>query len=239
MSKHLKRLAQPRRWKLPRKTALWAPKARPGPHGARDSLPLVVALRDELGLADRNREAKRIVNEGQVLVDGRVCRDPRRGVGLMDVVSIPALEQQWRVLYDTHGRLTLTKIAAKDVGFKLSRVEGKTTVKKGRFQVNLHDGRNIVLKEAPYKSGDVLKLKLPSQEVAEHFPFKEGAPVFVTGGTHIGTIANLVSHEVSRSSGPNLVRLEAAEEFDTVRSYAFVVGKDQPVISPPEVAMNV
>lgn len=202
-------------------------------------MPLELVVRQELALAARAREARRIVNDGQILVDGSICRDPRRGVGLMDVVSIPALDKHYRVLYDHHGRINLVPIPGSEAGWKLSRIEGKATLKKGRRQINFHDGRNLVLKEDPYKTGDVLRLKLPGQEVAEHFPFKEGAPVYVTGGTHAGELATFVSEEVTRSSGENIVTLETSEgKFRTVRSYAFTVGKTEPVVTLPEVSLD-
>ncbi len=153
----------------------------------------------------------------------------------MDIVSAPGMELHTRVLYDTHGRIALHEIPEEEATTKLVRIEDKTTVKKGRRQLNLHDGRNIVVKEDEYNTGDVLRLKLPEQGIADHFPFQEGAPVYVTGGTHIGQVARIVEHKIIKSSAPNLVRLEGQDSFQTVPSYAFVVGKDEPAIAIPEV----
>lgn len=235
MSKHLKRLAVPRQWSIPKKVSHWAPKPAPGPHASDESIPLSLVLRDYLKVCDTAREARIILSNRDVLVDQKVVTDPKRAVGLMDVVSIPKLDQSWRVLLDTRGRLALTEMNKANAGWKLCRIEDKTTVAGGATQLNLHDGRNLLVKEAPYKTGDVLKLKVPEQKVMEHYPMAPGAHAFITGGTHVGENARIKEIEVIRASRANLVYLQDGEaEFSTVKPYVFVVGKDKPEIRLPE-----
>ena len=85
---HLKRLAMPRSWPLPRKTNIWVTRARSGAHALERCMPINVVLRDVLGVARSTREVRRILHEGLVKVDGRVVKDNKRGVGLMDVLSV-------------------------------------------------------------------------------------------------------------------------------------------------------
>jgi small subunit ribosomal protein S4e len=238
LSNHVKRLAQPRRWKIPKQDHTWAPKPRPGPHAASDALPLVAAVRNLLEVADEAREAKQAVSDGRVLVDGTPCRDHRRALGFMDVVSIPDAEEHYRVLYDQHGRIALLAISEDDAESKLVRIEDKTVVEGGRTQLNLHDGRNVIVKEDDYATGDVIRITLPDQAIAEHFPREAGNPAYVTGGTHIGEIATVRDHTIVRSSSPNLITLEAETEFDTVEDYVFVLGEDEPAIDIPEVEFH-
>lgn len=238
MSKHVKRLAQPSRWKIPKKEHTWAPKVRPGPHAEEDALPLVVAVRDLLELADTAREAKQAISAGRIHVDGRPCRDVRRGVGFMDVVSVPETEEQYRTLYDTHGRIAFLDIPDQELGSKLVRIEDKSTVQKGRIQLNLHDGRNLVVKEDEYSTGDVLRISIPDQKIVDHFRFEAGVPAYVIGGTHIGQIATITEKQIVRSSAPNLVKMENEEAFQTVEEYVFVIGEDEPTIDLPEVEIR-
>jgi small subunit ribosomal protein S4e len=235
MSKHIKRLAQPERWKLPRQDHTWGPKPRSGPHAATDSLPLVAALRNLLGVADSAREAKQAIADGRVLVDGRVCRDHRRGLGFMDAVSMPKADQHYRVLYDTHGRIALMEISEDEARWKLVRIDDKTHVRGGETQLNMHDGRNILVKEDDYSTEDVLRIKLPDQTIGEHYEFETGSPVYVTGGTHIGQLATLSDKKVVRSSAPNLIELENETTFQTIEDYVFVVGEDEPTLQIPGV----
>jgi small subunit ribosomal protein S4e len=231
----MKRLAVPRQWSIVKKAYHWAPKTSPGPHAEEASVPLTLVVRDYLRLCDTAREARIILSSRQVLVDQKPCTDPKRGVGLMDVISIPKLDANYRVLLDTRGRLALTEMNKANAGWKLCRVEDKTTVAGGATQLNLHDGRNLVVKEAPYKTGDVLKVKLPEQKVMEHLPLAEGAHAFITGGTHVGGNARITKIEVTRDPRANLVHLKDGElEFNTIKPYVFVVGKDKAEIRLPE-----
>ncbi len=238
MSKHTKRLAQPRRWKIPKKEHTWGPKVRPGPHAEEDALPLVVAVRDLLEIADTAAEAKQAISKGRIHVDGRPCRDERRGLGFMDAVTIPDSAIAYRVLYDTHGRIALLEISEQDAKFKLVRLEDKTTIGKNRTQLSFHDGRTLVVKEDTYDTGDVLRVSLPDQEIADHFPFRSGAPAYVTGGAHVGEIATIDEKKIVQSSAPNLVRMEDEETFQTIEDYVFVVGEDEPTIDLPEVEIR-
>ncbi len=238
MSKHMKRLASPRRWTIEKKHAKWTMKPTAGAHAAELSLPLGIVLRDYLGVADTAREARRVVGQGDVLVDGRPAQGLKRSVGLMDVVSIPKNEDHYRVLMDHRGRVLLVPVSEDQAGWKLVRIDGKTTIKGGRTQLNLHDGRNLVLDEDDYKTGDVLQLKLPEQELAGHYPLEEGNIALIIGGSHAGELATVDGVDVSRNPQENLVHLtKGDEELTTVKSYVFVVGEDQPVITVPEVSI--
>lgn len=236
MSLHLKRLAAPRAWHIPKKAFVWAVKPRPGPHSSDESVPLGLVLRDYLKLCDRAVEAKRIIAQGDVLVDGRKARSMKQVVGFMDVVQVPKTEVQYRIFYDHHGRIILHPIDAKNVAWKLCRVEGKTTVAGGKTQINLHDGRNLIVKEANlYKTGDTLRVHVPEQKVQGHYPFAKGSVAIVTGGAHIGEVATVESIEVTRSPKPNLVTLktESGHTFTTIKDYVFVIGKERAEIAVP------
>lgn len=236
MSLHMKRLASPRAWKIPKKSSTWVPKPIAGAHGIEKSIPLGVMLRDYVKVVDTMTEAKRVIGNREIRIDGRVATSHKTPIGLMDVVSIPKMEKNYRVVLDTHGRVALTEINATQAAWKLCRVENKTVVSGGRLQLNLHDGRNVIVKETNYKTGDVLKLAIPDQKVVGHYAFGKGMTALITGGTHVGEFAKVDELEVIRSPRPNLVSLKAGEApFSTVKPYVFLVGKDKPEIALPEV----
>jgi len=236
MTNHLKRLASPRAWKIHKKSSTWVPKPNPGAHAADKSIPVGLLLRDYLSVVDSMGEAKRIVGNREILVDGRVARSHKTPVGLMDVLSIPKMEKSYRVVLDHHGRVVLSEIPAAQAAWKLCRIENKTTVSGGRTQLNLHDGRNVIVKETNYKTGDVVKVSLPDQKIVGHYAFGKGMTAFITGGAHVGEFAKVEDVEVIRSPRPNLVNLTAGSEtYSTVKPYVFLVGKDRPEITLPEV----
>ena len=138
--RHLKRLPAPTNWQLPRKVKKFTTRPLPGPHSMDNSLPLLLIVRDVLGYADNAREAKKIIKMGKILVDGVKRKEHRYPAGLMDVISIPDTNENFLVLLDEKGRITLKKTDKNDV--KLCKIKNKTVIKGGHIQLNLHDGRN-------------------------------------------------------------------------------------------------
>jgi small subunit ribosomal protein S4e len=90
---------------------------------------LLTVVRDLLKLADNAREAKRILYEGKVLVDGRVQKDYKLPIGIFDVLSIPLLNQNYRMLKDARGMFYLSLLEPGNVR-KPARIENKTTLKE-------------------------------------------------------------------------------------------------------------
>ncbi|HKW42977.1 MAG TPA: 30S ribosomal protein S4e [Thermoplasmata archaeon] len=230
----MKRLPAPRTWSIPRKTDFWVTKPSPGPHGIERSVPIALLLRDMLKLCDSAREARHILNSRGVLVDGRVVTNPKFPVGLMDILSLKELKSHYRMLVDTRGRMTLVPVEDADAKWKLVRIEDKTTVSKGKTQLNLHDGRNVLLAKDTYATGTTLRLQVPEQKVAEHFELTKDAPVLVTGGQHVGEIAHVLEVQRTRNPRANIVTFK--EGFSTDIDKVFVVGKEAPTIRTPEVS---
>ncbi len=231
-SRHLKRYAAPRALRLPRKSFPWMVKPSPGPHPREGSLPLRLLLRDYLSLARTAREADRILAGGQVLVDGRVRRNPKFPAGLMDVVQLPTLNQNYRVLLDHRGRLTLHGIDQAETSSKLCKVTRKDIVRGKRVQLSFHDGKTLVGDFDEFKLGDGVKLALPELKVLERFPFEKGATALVTGGKNVSKVGTITDVKLVGGTQPNIVTLKADDEtFQAPEHYIFVVGKEKPAIS--------
>jgi len=232
MKKHLKRLPAPRSWSIQRKSAFWTTRPAPGPHSAEGSIPLRVILRDMLHLCDNAREAQSILNARGVLVDGRVVTNPKFAVGLMDVLTLAEGKVHYRMTIDSRGRLTLVPAEAAESSWKLCRIEGKTTTRGGQTQLNLHDGRNILLPKNQYKVGSTLKVRVPSQEILGAFELEADAASLITGGQHVGEIAHV--EEVHRTRNPRANVVSFKEGFTTDITKVFVVGREAPEIRMPE-----
>ena len=238
MSKHLKRLATPRTVRLHRKEKTWTIKSSPGPHPLDKSIPLGLIIRDYLGLCDTYKEAKRAIASGDVLVDAVKRKNHKFPCGLMDVVSIPKLKKNFRVLFDRKGKLTLVPISAKDAEWKLRRIENKTIVKGNKIQLNFHDGKNKLVKKDEYKTGDVLKISLADNKISDVFKFDKGNVSMIIDGSHVGQMANIEDIQIVSSSKPNLAKMKGDKEFSTLAKYIFPIGKIKPIIKLPEVKIQ-
>src|SRR6056297_760539 len=104
--RHTKRYNAPGFIQIKRKHNKFFLNTKAGPHKKRLSLPLGHVLRDVIGFADTLKEARFILNNRKVLVDGRVIIDPRFPIGLMDVVEIPEINKRYRVLPSKRHHLT-------------------------------------------------------------------------------------------------------------------------------------
>jgi len=228
VSRHQKRVASPRSWPIARKIHTWVTKSKPGPHYAKGSIPLVVVVRDLLGLVDNSREAKRVLHEGGVLVDGKARKDLKFPVGIFDVISVPALDKKYRLLQDAKGRFNLHELE-KGEARKLCRIENKTILKGGKLQLNLNDGTNI-LAEGDYGTGSSVILSIPDKEIADVIEFKEGNLAMVVGGSHSGEVGTIKEIEVVRSSRPNRVIISGKNDFETTIDHVFMIGRDKPAI---------
>jgi len=238
MKKHLKRLNAPRVLSLERKVKPWTIKSSPGPHPLDKSISLGNIVRDYLGLADSLKETKKILTNGEVLVDGVVRKNHKFPCGLMDVISIPTLKKDFRILFNRRGKLILVPITAKDANWKLCRIENKKILKGKKIQLNLHDGRNKIVEKNEYKTGDVLKLYFKDQKIDDVYKFEKGTVSLITGGSHIGEIADIQELEFIPSTKPNLAKMKGITEFSTLQKYVFPIGKTKPVIELPEVKIQ-
>jgi len=243
-SRHLKREAAPSYWPIHRKKFTWAVKPSPGPHPTHRCIPLVIIVREMLGLAKTRKEAKKIISQGKILVDGKIRRDERFPAGLMDVISIPEIKKYYRVLPSEKG-LSLHPIDEDEAKFKICRIENKKTLKEGHVEITLHDGRNILIRvenprnpdEDVYRTLDTLKISIPDQEILEHLKLGKEMFASLVYGKNIGKYGLIKSIEerAGRKRRNLLVTIEdmKGETFQTILDYVFVVGDKTPRVSLP------
>ena len=238
MSKHMKRLNAPRVLRIHRKEKVWTIRTSPGPHAQNKSIPLGLIVRDYLKLTDTLKETKSVLSNREVTVDGKIVKNHKYACGLMDVISIPNLKKDYRILFDRRGKLTLVPVKTDEAKWKLCRIENKTIVKRKQVQLNLHDGRNKIVKKDEYKTGDVLKINFEDQKIDDVYKFEKGVISIIIGGNHIGEVANIDDMQITMSSKSNLIKMKGSTQFTTLQKYVFPIGKNKPSIELPEVKIQ-
>ena len=115
---------------------VFAPRPSTGPHKLRESLPLVVFLRNRLKYALNNSEVTKIVMQRLIKVDGKVRTDSNYPAGFMgklsffclcieffydkctpfsiDVITIDKTGEYFRLVYDVKGRFAIHRITAEE-----------------------------------------------------------------------------------------------------------------------------
>jgi small subunit ribosomal protein S4e len=247
ISSGLKRKPAPRFWPIHRKEYTWAVRPAPGPHASLKCMPLAIVLRDTLKFAETRKEAKTIVAQGKVKVDGKTRRRDDFPVGVMDVISLLEAGKNYCALPYYRG-LLFNPINNEQAKFKLCRIEDKTTLKDGQVQLHLHDGSNILIKiadqknpkEDVYKTLDTLKVSLPEKQILEHIKMKEKDQAVITGGKNAGKFGKIV--EIEKAEGKKrrgtlvTVEDEKGNRYQTTLEFVFALGEAQPLIALPEVA---
>lgn len=232
MSDHMKRLAMPKTWPIPKKVHLWATKQSAGAHSVDSSMPAAMILRDMLKVCDTAKEAKKIIAARDLIVNGKAVKDAKAPVGLMDVVSLPKSGANYRVLLTSKGKLTLVPITADDARWILCRIENKTKVAGGKIQLNLSSGRNVLLDENKYSTGDSVKLCLETNKIVADYPLAENAVVLVISGRHIGAVETVDKYTVVNRPTENTITFK--DNSETVKKNVFVIGSGKSEL--PEVS---
>jgi len=222
---HLMRLAAPKTWKIERKKTAFVTRPRPGAHAFQVGMPINLILKEVLALVSTSKETKHLLNEKKVLVNGKIVHDPRKLVGFMDILSISALDKHYRVSLSTKDYLTFVPIS--DTKNRVLRIKSKNTDKKNKQTLHLQDG-STMRSDLKCKVGDSVLLD-EKNSIKELIPLKEGSIVMLTGGFHIGNIGKVKSF-LNRGSVV-LAEVESeGETFTTKKEFAFVLGKDKPLV---------
>lgn len=226
---HLKRIPAPKNWMIKRKERKFITRPMPGPHKLNDSITLSILLKEFLKQAKTKKEVKYIINQNKILIDKVSRKDYRFPVGIMDIVEIPALKEKYMVLYNERGKFMLSPI--KDASQKLLKIIGKTVLRSGRIQLNFDDGRNIIIPKNAYAVGDTIVFDLENKKIKSHLKLEKDALIYLTEGSHKGRIGKLQKIEDKEGSeNQRIIFAVGKENLVTLKKYAFVIGKDKPMI---------
>jgi len=227
VKRHLKRLVAPKSWKIKRKGITFVTRPNPGMHSKKNSTSINVVLRDMLNYARTTRDVKMILADKGVLVDKKQVKDHRFSVGVMDIIEMPKINKCLRVLLNKKGNICLVEIKGDETKIKLCKIIEKTVIKKGKIQLNLNDGRNIIIDKNNYNTGDTLVIEVPEQKIKEHLKFEKESSVYLSGGKHKGESG--IVEEIKDSMIK--VKPKSGESFETLKKFAFVIGKENPIIT--------
>ena len=220
----MKRIISPNNYRQAKKEKKFSVKCSPGPHSAKNSIPLLVVVRDILNYAEIAKEAKKIISKKEIFVDGKARTRHNYGVGFMDILSIPKTNEYFKTIIENK-KLIFQKIDKKDSNEKLCKIIGKSKIKKGLIQLHLHDSRNIVIKnnDANYKPGDSVLISLDNKsKIKKHIEFKKGTNGIIIDGKNKGKTG--IIEEIKKANGfdDDIVILKNEKEtFTTIKKYVF------------------
>jgi len=195
---------------LDKLNGVWAPRPSAGPHKLRECLPLIILLRNRLKYALNYKEAKTILVQRLIKVDGKIRTDHTYPAGLMDVVSIEKTKEHFRLLYDTKGRFRVHKISPEEASYKLCRVKDVKKGPKGINYIVTHDARTIRFPDPDVKTHDTVRVNIETGECLDHLKFEHGNVCMITSGNNVGRVG-VIQHREKHPGSFEIVHLRDAE----------------------------
>jgi len=221
-------VSRPKKWMLDKLGGVFAPRPTSGPHKLRESLPLILFLRNRLKYALTYNEAKVICKQRLVKVDGKVRTAFRYPAGFMDVISLDKTNEHFRLLYDVKGRFTTHRIAKQEAAFKLCKIVKQSIGPKGVPFIVTHDARTIRYPDPHIKVNDTIVLNIESGKATEFIKFEPGNLCMITGGRNMGRVG-IVGHREHHPGSFDIVHIKdtVGHSFATRLSNVFIIGKGQ------------
>lgn len=216
---HLKRLAMPKTWPLPKKVAKFivVPKGKAKHY----SIALAVFLRDFLKEVNTFKEAKKVIKEGNIEVNGKIVKDEKFALTIFDRIFIKKLGKYFTIHLNKKGKLEVKEISQEKYQYKISKIIGKTVLKKGKIQLNLYDGWNLIAEKDNFKVGDSVMVKIKDKKIEKILPLQKNATVFLIKGKHAGKIGKVL--EVG-----NKVKVQIGEEIkEFPKENLFVIDENE------------
>ncbi len=229
-SKKLKRQMAPLFWGINRKNKRFAITVKPGSHSKNRSIPTALLLRDVLKVVTTLREAKSVIYNGKVNVDGIIRKSLHHSIGLMDVIELQGISDIYR-LVPTHGHiLQPIKIDSSEKSKKIVKVTSKTTTKGKKIQLGFHDGRTIIA-DNNVNVGDSCLIQIPEQKILDVIKLEKDSLVIVTRGANTGQIGHINNINEATFTLPKRINLTVdKKKFEMPSDLVIAIGKEKPVI---------
>ena len=229
-SKKLKRQMAPKYWGITRKDKRFVITVRPGAHAKSQSIPTAVLLRDTLKKVTTLREAKSVIYDGKISVDGIIRKSLHHSIGLMDVITLDGTTDIYRLVPKDGKLLKPLKIESTEKSKKLVKVTSKVTIKGGKTQLGFHDGRSLIT-DVNVNVNDSCLIQIPEQKILDVIKLEKNSQVIVIKGVNAGKIGHvdkIKDGSFSLSKRIDLVMDDKKVEIPL--RLVMVVGKEKPVI---------
>ncbi|MEK6890298.1 MAG: hypothetical protein AABW82_03280 [Nanoarchaeota archaeon] len=160
-----------------------------------NSVPVIIALRDMLGLAKTSAEVKSMIHRKLIKLNGSLVSESNASIRLFNILEA---DKNYLLSLSPTGKFHFEE--SKESKTRLCKITGKNLIKSGKIQFNLHDGSNIISKDK-LAIGDSVYLDM-SGKLVKHKSLDKGASVLIISGKYSGTngkIDSMVDNKVSIS----------------------------------------
>jgi len=193
---HLKRQVVPKEWPIERKGSVYVVRPRAG---INNGLPLLVALREIMGIVQNRKEAKQVVHMRQILLNEKPVTDEKSKILLFDTLSILPLKKFYRLELAENGKFEFKEIKENEANRKVAKIINKKMLKGKKTQLNLLDGRNF-LSEMKCNINDSIAINLKEGKIDKCLALKDGAKIVIFEGKHAGEKGEIINLDLEEKT---------------------------------------
>ncbi len=208
--RHMKALESPTYLGIHRKASKYIMKTRAGRHSMDRSLPMAVFLKKE-GLVDSTADAKKVLSDSKVKVNGKVIRDVKYPIGLSDVITVG--DAHYVVGINENAKAVFSKTEKHDEAtYKLIR---KYKDRKGKLMFGLHDG-SVVPGSADAKVNDSICIG-SDRKIRKVLRLEKGAKCVVIAGVNVGIEGKVEDIKEGNMHSPKSITVSSKQgTFETI-----------------------
>lgn len=189
----MKKIAMPKNWPVKKKDTTFIVRPR-GPHKFKESIPLLIIIRDMLKLGNNSRESEKIAKAGKILINNRIIKDIKFTVGMFDRISISEIGKYYELVFEDK-KFVLKEIDKGKALKKVCKVIRKKILNKNKMQIGLHGGRTFLVEKEKIKVGDSVILNLESNKIEKIIAIEKGANCVIIRGKNIGKTGKIIELE--------------------------------------------
>jgi len=196
---YLKRNMVNNSWPIPRKGTKYL--ASPG-HNQRDSIPLIVAMREVLGLVKNKKELKKAINEKQIKINGKEIKETNYPICLFDILRIG--EKNYKTGLSDKKKFKFEEIGNKEADSRVFKVISRKMLSGKKVQLNLMNGINILSNEK-VNIGDSIVYNFKDKKIEKVIAMEKGKSAVAIRGKHTGVKGKI--ENIIERGGKGLVKL--------------------------------
>jgi len=193
-------------WPIPKKGTKYLAFATHDHYG---STPLIIIMREVLKLVKNKKELKKLINEKQVQINHKYVKETNYPLNLFDILTLPGIKKNYKIGLSENKKIVLEEVNNEKADLKIFKIIGKKILPKKKVQLNLMQGKNIILEEKA-KVGDSLVLNLKNNKVIKIIPMEKGKEAFVIKGRHMGAKGKIL--DIIERGGKEIAKITFGDE---------------------------
>ncbi len=172
---YVKRQTIAKTWPISRKGTKYVVRAS---HDKKNGIPLLIILRDMLKVTENRKEVKKVLREKKVEINEKIARKENLSVLPFDIIKIG--EKRYELGFSDKGKFMVRETKRTE---RILKVTGKKILRKGRTQLNLLYGKNL-LTDKKVATGESIIIK--GKNIEKVLPVEKNREVVIFAGKYKG-----------------------------------------------------